>query len=262
MVGIDTLAMFLRYLSHKAFYANEWHWFWKRLLIGLPGEREEQICFSSGWMTMHNGWISSPCFTLYFVVGFRKKANGTKINHKLYCSEISKVGLPTFHCTILVLISLFRTELRAGEVQDSGPNNTCPQQQWTPHSSLLWRGWDLFPAGGHHLYRREMILYSNVGWLLCTPAPPKIYKKACCGFFFQLRELISTKITFIIHFRTAPLICLIHCIKKVEKLTVENFHFPHLILFGLKFKEPALENSYYLKKEVGRWFVLTLTGRY
>ena len=27
------------------------------------------------------------------VVGFRKKANGTKINHKLYCSEISKVGL-------------------------------------------------------------------------------------------------------------------------------------------------------------------------
>ena len=64
-----------------------------------------------------------------FVAGFRKKANGTKINHKLYCSEISKVGLPTFHCTILVLISLFRTELRAGEVQDSGPSNTCPQQQ-------------------------------------------------------------------------------------------------------------------------------------
>ena len=94
--------------------------------------------------------------------------------------------------------------------------------------------------------------YSNVGRLFCTPVPPKIYEKACCGFFFQLRELISTKITFIIHFMTAPLIFLIHCIKKVEKLTVENFHFPHLILFGLTFKEPALENSYYLKKEVGR----------
>ena len=25
--------------------------------------------------------------------------------------------------------------------------------------------------------------YSNVGWLFCTPAPPKIYEKACCGFF-------------------------------------------------------------------------------
>ena len=94
--------------------------------------------------------------------------------------------------------------------------------------------------------------YSNVGRLLCTPVPLKIYEKACCWFFFQLRELISTKITFIIHFMTAPLICLIHCIKKVEKLTVENFHFPHLILFSLTFKEPALENSYYLKKEVGR----------
>ena len=50
---------------------------------------------------------------------------------------------------------------------------------------------------------------------------------------------------------TAPLIFLIHCIKKVEKLTVENFDFPHLILFGLTFKEPALENSYYLKKGSG-----------
>ena len=105
-------------------------------------------------------------------------------------------------------------------------------------------------------------LYSNVGRLLCTLVPPKIYEKACCGFFFQLRELISTKITFIIHFMTAPLIFLIHCIKKVEKLTVENFDFPHLILFGLTFKEPALENSYYLKK--GSWQVifLTLTGHH
>ena len=105
-------------------------------------------------------------------------------------------------------------------------------------------------------------LYSNVGRLFCTPVPPKIYEKACCGFFFQLRELISTKITFIIHFMTAPSIFLVHCTKKVKKLTVENFHFPHLILFGLTFKEPALENTYYLKKEVGRWFVLTLTGHH
>ena len=27
--------------------------------------------------------------------------------------------------------------------------------------------------------------YSNVGWLFCSPAPPKIYEKACCGFFFN-----------------------------------------------------------------------------
>ena len=32
--------------------------------------------------------------------------------------------------------------------------------------------------------------YSNVGRFFCTPAPPKIYEKTCCGFFFQLRELI------------------------------------------------------------------------
>ena len=58
---------------------------------------------------------------------------------------------------------------------------------------------------------------------------------------------------------TTPSIFLIHRIKKVEKLTVENFDFPQLIFFGFTFKEPALENSYYLKKEVGRRFVLTLT---
>ena len=26
--------------------------------------------------------------------------------------------------------------------------------------------------------------YSKFGWLFCNPAPPKIYEKACCGFFF------------------------------------------------------------------------------
>ena len=32
-------------------------------------------------------------------------------------------------------------------------------------------------------------IYSNVGRLFCTPAPPKIYEKTC-GFFFQLWKLI------------------------------------------------------------------------
>ena len=95
-------------------------------------------------------------------------------------------------------------------------------------------------------------MYSNVGRFFCTPAPPKIYEKTCCGFFFQLWELIYTKITFIIHFMTAPSFFLIRCIKKVEKLTFENFHFLHLILFGLKFRKLTLENCPYLKKKVGR----------
>ena len=38
--------------------------------------------------------------------------------------------------------------------------------------------------------RRWASIYSNVGRLFCTPAPPKFTKQACCGFFFQLRELI------------------------------------------------------------------------
>ena len=61
---------------------------------------------------------------------------------------------------------------------------------------------------------------------------------------------------------TAPLIFFDSLHQKVEKLTVENLDFSHLIFFGLTFKEPALENSYYLKKEVGRRFVLTLTGHH
>ena len=32
--------------------------------------------------------------------------------------------------------------------------------------------------------------YSNVGRFFCSPAPPKIYENTCCGFFFQLWELI------------------------------------------------------------------------
>ena len=35
---------------------------------------------------------------------------------------------------------------------------------------------NVFPMVKYH--------YSNVGWLFCTPAPPEIYEKACCGFFF------------------------------------------------------------------------------
>ena len=47
---------------------------------------------------IHSGWISTLSFST--VVGFRKKANGTKINHKLYCSEISKVRTLILHWTI------------------------------------------------------------------------------------------------------------------------------------------------------------------
>ena len=32
--------------------------------------------------------------------------------------------------------------------------------------------------------------YSNVGWLFCTPVPPKFTKKLAVDSFFQLRELI------------------------------------------------------------------------
>ena len=37
-----------------------------------------------------------------------------------------------------------------------------------------------------------------------------------------------------------------YMIKKVEKLTFENFDFLHLILFGPTFKKLTLENSFYL----------------
>ena len=121
----------------------------------------------------------------------------------------------------------------------------CPMD--TAHPNILLQKYLHFLSIFFFIFINSVIVsYSNVGRLFCTPAPPKSYEKACCGFFFQLRELISTKITFIIHFMTAPLIFLIHCIKKVEKLTVENFHFPHLILVGLTFKESTLENSHYL----------------
>ena len=33
-------------------------------------------------------------------------------------------------------------------------------------------------------------IYSNVGWLFCTPVPPKFTKKLAVDSFFQLRELI------------------------------------------------------------------------
>tara|TARA_B100000508_G_C11340752_1_gene219011 strand:+ start:156 stop:296 length:141 start_codon:yes stop_codon:yes gene_type:complete len=45
---------------------------------------------------------------------------------------------------------------------------------------------------------------------------------------------------------TAPLIFLICRIKKVDKFTFENFHFPHFLIFGPFFKELTLENSFFL----------------
>ena len=94
------------------------------------------------------------------------------------------------------------------------------------------------------------------------PGSSKNLQKSLLWILFSTSGADLNKNNIYHTFHDCPLIFLIHCIKKVEKLTVENFDFPHLILFGLTFKEPALENSYYLKKEVGRRFVLTLTGHH
>ena len=55
---------------------------------------------------------------------------------------------------------------------------------------VLWQAapWDTMGSN----ISNDMLkcIYSNVGRFFCTPAPPKIYEKTCCGFFFQLWELI------------------------------------------------------------------------
>ena len=65
-------------------------------------------------------------------------------------------------------------------LKDSNLSKTSPE----PAPFIVWH------VGIANILSSSSGRYSNVGWLFCTPAPPKIYEKACCGFFFQLRELI------------------------------------------------------------------------
>ena len=79
------------------------------------------------------------------------------------------------------------------------------------------------------------------------PGSNQNLRKSLLWILFSTSGADLKKLTFIIDFMTAPLIFLIHRIKKIEKFSFQNFHFPHFLIFGLFFlKELTLENSYYV----------------
>ena len=76
---------------------------------------------------------------------------------------------PTKECLLRTLVTMLQCTTR-------GPLNS--------HIVLDMLDRIQIPKSPHLIFFSYDLLYSNVGWLFCTPAPPKIYEKACCEFFF------------------------------------------------------------------------------
>ena len=96
-----------------------------------------------------------------FVAGFRKKANGTKINHKLYCSEISKVGLqffPELYLSFPIRTSCWRsTEFPSEQYMSWTTMNHTLSTPMTGMRSISYR-WSSFIQEGNNWTTR---------WRLC-----------------------------------------------------------------------------------------------